>query len=167
MIRTLMRGPKPRRYCTSYSIHHTSYSITQHTAYLFLVLHATEWCFLVLFLIHFYLQSCSQYTYTYIYIYIYIYTYTYTYTYTKTIQVLQKSEQQGRNEHVIDFDERNPFNLDCAALKPIYKGSALAQCSYCTASYAPEYKGQFCCICNICSVGVNTVGLVTQSNTRK
>ena len=24
-------------------------------------------------------------------------------------KVLQKSEQQGRNEHVIDYDEKNPF----------------------------------------------------------
>ncbi len=24
-------------------------------------------------------------------------------------KVLQKSEQQGRNEHTIDYDERNPF----------------------------------------------------------
>ena len=25
------------------------------------------------------------------------------------LKVLQKSEQQGRNEHVIDYDEKNPF----------------------------------------------------------
>lgn len=25
------------------------------------------------------------------------------------LKVLQKSEQQGRNEHSIDYDEKNPF----------------------------------------------------------
>jgi coatomer subunit alpha len=30
---------------------------------------------------------------------------------SKAQKVLQKSEQQGRNEHVIDYDERNPFRL--------------------------------------------------------
>jgi hypothetical protein len=27
----------------------------------------------------------------------------------KALKVLQKSEMQGRNEHKIDYDERNPF----------------------------------------------------------
>lgn len=29
----------------------------------------------------------------------------------KAQKVLQKSEQQGRNEHTIDYDERNPFKF--------------------------------------------------------
>ena len=29
----------------------------------------------------------------------------------KAQKVLQKSEQQGRNEFTIDYDERNPFRL--------------------------------------------------------
>jgi hypothetical protein len=43
---------------------------------------------------------------------------------SKAQKVLQKSEQQGRNEFVVDYDEMNPFALDCAALKPIYKVNA-------------------------------------------
>jgi hypothetical protein len=32
---------------------------------------------------------------------------------SKAQKVLQKSEQQGRNEFAIDYDERNPFRYVC------------------------------------------------------
>lgn len=77
--------------------------------------------------------------------------------------MLQKSEQQGRNDFAIDYDERNPFSLDCDRMKPIYKGSPQIKCSYCAAVYNPAYKGQICVICDTSAAGVDTVGLVTQS----
>lgn len=82
---------------------------------------------------------------------------------TKAQKVLQKSEQQGRNEHDISYEERNPFTLDCAILKPIYKGAPSSKCSYCSSTYAADYKGKVCLTCQVCTVGVDTVGLVTQS----
>ncbi len=81
----------------------------------------------------------------------------------KAQKVLQKSEQQGRNEHTIDYDEMNPFSLDCASLKPIYKGSPSVKCSYCASAYAPGCKGTLCATCQLCTVGLETVGLVTQA----
>jgi coatomer protein complex subunit alpha (xenin) len=71
---------------------------------------------------------------------------------SKAQKVLQKSEQQGRNEYTIDYDERNPFSLDCASLKPLYKGTPLVKCSYCAACYAVDYKGKLCLICGISTV---------------
>lgn len=85
---------------------------------------------------------------------------------TKAQKVLQKSEQRGRNEHDIDYDERNPFNLDCNNLKPIYKGTPSVKCSYCSAHYNVSDKGGVCAICGICTVGLDTVGLVSQSTGR-
>ncbi len=105
---------------------------------------------------------------------------------SKAQKVLQKSEQQGRNDYSIEYDERNPFSLDCERMKPIYKGSPQIKCSYCSANYSPVYKGRVCAICEISAVsvflhfvtlalllpmmtmrgvqvGVDTVGLVTQS----
>jgi len=82
----------------------------------------------------------------------------------KAQKVLQKSEQQGRNEFVIDYDEMNPFNLDCNTLKPIYKGSPSIKCPYCNSCYVPSYKGNVCKTCTLCTVGVETVGLVTQAS---
>jgi coatomer protein complex subunit alpha (xenin) len=54
-------------------------------------------------------------------------------------------------------------SLDCATLKPLYKGTPLVKCSYCSANYAADYKGKRCLICDIATVGLDTVGLVTQS----
>lgn len=86
---------------------------------------------------------------------------------SKAQKVLQKSEQQGRNEHAIDYDEKNPFNLDCASLRPIYRGTPSLKCSYCSAHYQVDYKGKLCVICQISAVGIDTIGLVTQSTNQR
>jgi hypothetical protein len=39
-------------------------------------------------------------------------------TRSKAQKVLQKSEQQGRNEHSIDYDEMNPFRSLLSSLPP-------------------------------------------------
>jgi len=83
---------------------------------------------------------------------------------SKAQKVLQKSEQQGRNELVIAYDEMNPFVLDCFAFKPIYRGSPSIKCSYCASHYAPDYKGKLCVTCNMCIVGIETIGLCTTTN---
>jgi coatomer protein complex subunit alpha (xenin) len=83
---------------------------------------------------------------------------------SKAQKVLQKSEQQGRNEFPIDYDEMNPFTLDCFTFKPVYKGSASVKCSYCSSLYVPTCSGKLCVTCNLCTVGIVTVGLVTQAN---
>lgn len=48
-------------------------------------------------------------------------------------------------------------------MKPLYKGTPLVKCSYCSACYGADYKGKRCLVCNIATVGLDTVGLVTQS----
>lgn len=82
---------------------------------------------------------------------------------SKAQKVLQKSEQQGRNEYQIDYDEMNPFSLDCILLKPVYKGSPSVKCPYCSSMYVPDNKGKLCVTCGISTIGLETVGLVTQS----
>ena len=57
----------------------------------------------------------------------------------------------------------NPFNLDCNVMKPIYKGSPLVKCPYCSSAYLPETKGKTCNTCKLSQIGVDTVGLVTQA----
>ena len=83
---------------------------------------------------------------------------------TKAQKVLTRSEQAGRNEYKIDYDEKNPFTLDCATFKPLYKGAAQIKCSYCSSDYDPSYQGKACTTCNVCAVGVETVALVLPSS---
>lgn len=77
--------------------------------------------------------------------------------------MLLKSEQMGRNEHQLQYDERNPFDVDCASFLPIYKGSPVVKCAYCGSSYAPEMRNKVCKSCGISLIGVETIGFVSVS----
>lgn len=79
-------------------------------------------------------------------------------------KVLQKSQQMARNEHTLNYDERNPFEVDCLALTPIYRGSPMCKCPYCASAYQPAAKGSVCVTCGLSQVGVETLGLVTTSS---
>jgi coatomer protein complex subunit alpha (xenin) len=79
----------------------------------------------------------------------------------KASKVLQKSEQQARNEHDLNYDETKAFSIDCAKLVPIYRGSPCVQCSFCGSSYSEDMKGSLCVTCQLSKVGVQTIGLVT------
>ncbi|GFH51498.1 hypothetical protein CTEN210_07974 [Chaetoceros tenuissimus] len=82
----------------------------------------------------------------------------------KATKVLQKSEQMARNEHELNYDESQSFKIDCKDFVPIYAGSSSAKCSFCGSEYGDEsMKNQVCLSCTFCTVGVNTIGLVTGS----
>ena len=81
-------------------------------------------------------------------------------------RVLQKSEQNARNESKLNYDERNPFEIDCGNLSPIYRGNQLTRCSFCQSAYTCEMKGRLCTTCNIALIGIETLGLVTQAQAR-
>ena len=92
-----------------------------------------------------------------------VYIQTCIHTYLQAQKVLQKSEQMARNEHVINYDDRNAFVIDSVNLTPIDRGSPSLRCSYCGSSYAPELKGGLCVTCGISQIGVETLGLVTSA----
>lgn len=87
--------------------------------------------------------------------------------FSKAQLVLKNSEQKARNAHTLNYDERNPFQIDCKKLVPIYRGSPAAICSYCSSIYSPDAKGGLCATCNISLVGVETLGLVSLSSTKR
>ena len=74
------------------------------------------------------------------------------------------SEAKGRNAHKINYDERNPFVLDSRNLVPIYRGSAHVTCPYCGSAHSPADKGSLCAICNLATVGLDTLGLVVAAS---
>jgi coatomer protein complex subunit alpha (xenin) len=75
---------------------------------------------------------------------------------TKAQKVLQKSMQQGRNEFAIDYDEMNPFSLDCIDLKPVYKGEASVKCPYDGSVFKPDKKGHLCPTCGMSTVSIRS-----------
>ena len=82
----------------------------------------------------------------------------------KATKVLQKSESMARNEHDLNYNESATFKIDCKSFIPIYSGDSAIKCSYCGSEYSdPAMKNQVCLTCTFCTVGVQTIGLVTGS----
>lgn len=78
--------------------------------------------------------------------------------------VIRNSEQKARNEHTLNYDERNPFDIDCTELVPIYRGSPCVRCPYCRSAHSVKMKGHLCETCSLAVIGIETLGLVSQSH---
>jgi len=79
---------------------------------------------------------------------------------SKAQKVIIKSEKEARNEHTLQYNERNPFDIDCSEFLPIYRGSPVAKCAYCSSAFSPAMKNKICVTCGMSLVGVETIGLV-------
>jgi coatomer protein complex subunit alpha (xenin) len=82
----------------------------------------------------------------------------------KATKVLQKSEQMARNEHTLNYNESSTFAIDCQQFVPIYAGEDSIKCSFCGSEYSDAaMKNKVCLTCSFCTVGVQTIGLVSGS----
>jgi coatomer protein complex subunit alpha (xenin) len=81
----------------------------------------------------------------------------------KAQKVIIKSEKEARNEHTLQYNDRNPFDIDCASFLPIYRGSPVVKCAYCGSAYDPSMKNKVCKTCGLSLIGVETIGLVSSS----
>mmetsp|Transcript_13228 Transcript_13228/g.16098 ORF Transcript_13228/g.16098 Transcript_13228/m.16098 type:complete len:1300 (-) Transcript_13228:148-4047(-) len=82
----------------------------------------------------------------------------------KATKVLQKSEQMARNEHELNYNDSLTFEIDCKQFLPIYAGEPSVKCSYCGSSYSDDsMKNKVCLTCTFCTVGIQTLGLITGS----
>ncbi|KAL7491627.1 hypothetical protein ACHAWT_000928 [Skeletonema menzelii] len=80
----------------------------------------------------------------------------------KATKVLQRSEQMARNEHTLNYKENTAFSIDCKDLVPVYTGEESVKCSYSGSVYkGTSMKGQIDVTDGFCTVGVETIGLVT------
>ncbi|CAO1311217.1 unnamed protein product [Diamesa hyperborea] len=74
-------------------------------------------------------------------------------------KMLQACEAQPTDEHQLQYDEHNPFNLCAITYKPIYRGKPEEKCPLCAASFNTEYKGYKCEVCNVAEIGKDVIGL--------
>ena len=80
----------------------------------------------------------------------------------QAMKVLQKSEQMARNEYTLNYNENATFVIDCKDFVPIYNGEECMKCSFCGSAYkGSAMKGKLCVTDGFCTVGVETIGLVT------
>jgi len=76
-------------------------------------------------------------------------------------RVAQLCDQNGLKDEIanVDYDERNPFVVCAASMKPIYRGTPSTTCPYCGSHYHQEHNGITCTICNLAKVGAHATGL--------
>jgi len=84
---------------------------------------------------------------------------------TKATKVLRLSEQDGRNEVKIDFEENGEFFVDVVSMKPIPVSSQSSKCPFCSARTVPSSEKIQCPICNLSTLGVETLGLICAMDT--
>ncbi|RWS28728.1 coatomer subunit alpha-like protein [Leptotrombidium deliense] len=74
-------------------------------------------------------------------------------------KMLQGCDKNPVDEHQLNYDELNPFNICAASYKPIYRGKAEEKCPFCEASYFPQYKNSVCKVCLVSQIGKDCIGL--------
>ncbi|TRY70317.1 hypothetical protein TCAL_08254 [Tigriopus californicus] len=77
----------------------------------------------------------------------------------QTRKILQACDKNPTDEHKLDYDEFNPFDIDAAEFKPIYRGAEKLECPFCGAKYSPQSNNTTCKICLVGLVGKSTQGL--------
>lgn len=74
-------------------------------------------------------------------------------------KALAACERNMTNAHEINYDEHNPFVICSRSFTPLYRGKPQIKCSFCGASYNPEFNGQICDVCSVSEIGKDVVGL--------
>lgn len=78
----------------------------------------------------------------------------------KARKVLQRSEREGRNAVESGYDPRGSFAVEAKTLRPLNKEEERTRCPYCGAVYRADAARTLCEVCELATVGVETVGLV-------
>jgi len=82
-------------------------------------------------------------------------------------KVIKFAEQNPRNELTINYDERNPFVVCGISLTPIYRGSPMSRCPYCSSAFLPEHANKLCPNCQIAEIGREAPGLQVVPDSRR
>ncbi|CAF0971367.1 unnamed protein product [Rotaria magnacalcarata] len=77
----------------------------------------------------------------------------------QTRKVLNVCEKNPVDEHPLNYDEYNPFDICAASYVPIYRGNPLVKCPLSGAAYLPEFKGQLCRVTKATEIGKESLGL--------
>ena len=78
---------------------------------------------------------------------------------TQARKVIQLCDANPTDAFELKYDERNPFVVCNGSFEPIYRGSAVVNCTYCKAPYTPAYKGKLCETCMLGEIGGDAPGL--------
>lgn len=74
-------------------------------------------------------------------------------------KILQACEVNPVDEHQLQYEEFNPFNICGISYKPLYRGKPEVTCPFCSAAFDPQYKGNLCTVCEVSQIGKDSIGL--------
>jgi len=77
----------------------------------------------------------------------------------QTRKILQACDKNPTDEHKINYDEHNPFDICAASFVPIYKGSECVISPLSGAKYLPEFKGEVCRVDGVSQIGKSVAGM--------
>lgn len=77
----------------------------------------------------------------------------------QTRKILQACDKTPTDEHQLQYDEFNPFDICPATFTPIYRGQEKEDCPFCQAKYQKSHKDQLCKICQVGLIGKSVQGL--------
>jgi len=75
-------------------------------------------------------------------------------------QVLTACEKAPADALRIQYDPRNPFDIDCINFLPIYKGSKCSEDPYTGARFSPDCEGQISPLGDMVRIGADASGLL-------
>ena len=77
----------------------------------------------------------------------------------QTRKILQACDKNPVDEHQLQYDEHNPFDICAASFVPIYRGAECEVAPLSQAKYLPKYKGEVCRVDKVSQIGKSTAGL--------
>lgn len=77
----------------------------------------------------------------------------------QTRKILQACDKNPQDEHQLNYDEHNPFDICGASFVPIYKGAECESAPLSGAKYMPEFKGEVCRVDGVSQIGKGAQGL--------
>jgi len=84
----------------------------------------------------------------------------------QTRKILQACDKNPTDEHALQYDEHNPFDICAASFTPIYKGAEAESAPLSGAKYLPKFKGEVCRIDQVSQIGKSTAGLKIRRKVR-
>jgi coatomer protein complex subunit alpha (xenin) len=84
----------------------------------------------------------------------------------QTRKILQACDKNPTDEHQLQYDEHNPFDICGASFTPIYKGAECETAPLSGAKYLPRFKGEVCRVDMVSQVGKSTAGLKIRRKVR-
>jgi len=82
---------------------------------------------------------------------------------THARKIIQACEKNNTDQHELNYDMHNPFDICAKSYVPIYRGKPHVKCPLSGSVYKPEFKGEICGVTKSTEIGAECIGLRVSS----